>query len=64
MREHDHEGDSGFRPRGDRVEQPDHDLVGRAAASEEYATDARRGVEAILGEFYRSVGWRVSVRWK
>ena len=33
MREHDHEGDGGFRPRGDRVEHDDHDLVGRAAAA-------------------------------
>ncbi|MFE9751328.1 DUF4157 domain-containing protein [Saccharothrix saharensis] len=33
MREHDHDNDGGFRPRGDRVEQADHDLVGRAAAA-------------------------------
>jgi hypothetical protein len=33
MREHDHDSDGGFRPRGDRVEQADHDLVGRAAAA-------------------------------
>ncbi|MFJ6675391.1 DUF4157 domain-containing protein [Actinosynnema sp. NPDC091369] len=33
MREHDHDGDGGARPRGDRVEQTDHDLVGRAAAA-------------------------------
>ncbi|KOX18753.1 hypothetical protein ADK67_34905 [Saccharothrix sp. NRRL B-16348] len=33
MREHDHEADGGFRPRGDRVEHEDHDLVGRAAAA-------------------------------
>ncbi|TQM83930.1 uncharacterized protein DUF4157 [Saccharothrix saharensis] len=33
MREHDHDHGGGFRPRGDRVGQADHDLVGRAAAA-------------------------------
>lgn len=31
--EHEHDGDSGFRPRGDRVDREDHDLIGRAAAA-------------------------------
>lgn len=30
---HDQEAESGFRPRGDRVERDDHDLLGRAAAA-------------------------------
>ncbi|MFD0203275.1 MULTISPECIES: eCIS core domain-containing protein [Saccharothrix] len=33
MREHDHEADSGLRPKGDRVEHADNDLLGRAAAA-------------------------------
>jgi hypothetical protein len=35
MRGHDneHELDAGFRPKGDRVERDDHDLIGRAAAA-------------------------------
>jgi hypothetical protein len=39
-------------------------LVERVAGSEDYKTTARRGVEGMLGEFYRGVGWQVSVRWK
>ncbi|ONI89113.1 hypothetical protein ALI22I_16500 [Saccharothrix sp. ALI-22-I] len=31
--EHDHDGDVGFRPKGDRAEREDHDLMGRAAAA-------------------------------
>lgn len=31
--EHEHYGDGAFRPRGDRVEREDHDLLGRAAAA-------------------------------
>ncbi|WP_433263002.1 DUF4157 domain-containing protein [Actinosynnema sp. CS-041913] len=30
---HEHEGESAFRPKGDRVEREDHDLMGRAAAA-------------------------------
>jgi hypothetical protein len=39
-------------------------LVERVAGSEDYKATARRGVEGMLGEFYRGVGWQVSVRWK
>jgi hypothetical protein len=39
-------------------------LVERAAATDENAATARRGAEGMLAEFYRGVGWRVSVRWK
>jgi hypothetical protein len=39
-------------------------LVERAAATEDNAATARRGVESMLAEFYRAVGWQVSVRWK
>ncbi len=39
-------------------------LVERVASSEDYRATARRGVEAMLAEFYRGVGWYVSVRWK
>ncbi|WP_033441631.1 eCIS core domain-containing protein [Saccharothrix sp. NRRL B-16314] len=31
--EHEHDGEGAFRPRGDRVEREDHDLLGRAAAA-------------------------------
>ncbi|WP_158852236.1 eCIS core domain-containing protein [Saccharothrix deserti] len=31
--EHDHDGDGGFRPKGDRAERDDPDLMGRAAAA-------------------------------
>jgi hypothetical protein len=30
---HDHDLDTGFRPKGDRIERDDHDLLGRAAAA-------------------------------
>ncbi|MBB5959301.1 hypothetical protein FHS29_005921 [Saccharothrix tamanrassetensis] len=33
MRGHEHEGESAFRPKGDRVEREEHDLLGRAAAA-------------------------------
>ena len=39
-------------------------LVERAAGTEENAATARQGVESMLAEFYRAVGWQVSVRWK
>lgn len=39
-------------------------LIERVAKSEEYKSTARRGVEGMLGEFYRGVDWHVSVRWK
>jgi Protein of unknown function (DUF4230) len=39
-------------------------LVERAAGTEDNAATARQGVESMLAEFYRAVGWQVSVRWK
>jgi Protein of unknown function (DUF4230) len=39
-------------------------LVERAAGTEINAATARRGVESMLAEFYRAVGWLVSVRWE
>jgi hypothetical protein len=39
-------------------------LVERAAGTEANAATARRGVESMISEFYRAVGWQVSVRWK
>ena len=39
-------------------------LVERAASSEEHLATARKGVEGMLGEFYRGVGWTVTVQWK
>jgi hypothetical protein len=39
-------------------------LVERAANTAENAATARRGAEGMLAEFYRAVGWQVSVRWK
>ena len=39
-------------------------LVERAAGTEVNAAAARRGVEGTLADFYRGVGWQVSVRWK
>ena len=39
-------------------------LVERAAGSEDNRATARQGVEGMLGEFYRGVGWHVSVQWK
>jgi Protein of unknown function (DUF4230) len=39
-------------------------LVERVAGSEDYKATARRCVEGMLAEFYRGVGWHVSVQWK
>jgi hypothetical protein len=39
-------------------------LVERAAGTDENKMAARQGVEGKLAEFYRGVGWQVSVRWK
>jgi hypothetical protein len=39
-------------------------LVERAAGTEDNAAAARRGAESMLAEFYRAVGWQVSVRWE
>ena len=39
-------------------------LVERAAGTEDNAAAARRGAETMLAEFYRAVGWQVSVCWK
>jgi hypothetical protein len=39
-------------------------LVERAASAEEFMASARQGVEGMLAEFYRGVGWRVTVRWR
>lgn len=39
-------------------------LIERVAGSEDYKATARRGVEGMLAEFYRGVGWHVSVQWK
>ena len=39
-------------------------LVERAAGTEDNKAAARQGVESMLSEFYRAVGWQVSVRWK
>jgi hypothetical protein len=39
-------------------------LVERAARTEDNKTTARQGVASMLAEFYRAVGWQVSVRWK
>jgi hypothetical protein len=39
-------------------------LVERAAGTEDNKAAARQGVESMLAEFYRAVGWQVSVRWK
>jgi hypothetical protein len=39
-------------------------LVERAASSEEHLATARKGVEGMLGELYRAVGWTVTVQWK
>ncbi|CCH33766.1 DUF4157 domain-containing protein [Actinosynnema sp. NPDC047251] len=33
MRGHEHDGEASFRPKGDRVEREEHDLMGRAAAA-------------------------------
>jgi hypothetical protein len=39
-------------------------LVERAAGTEDKMATARQGVESMLAEFYRAVGWQVSVRWE
>ncbi len=39
-------------------------LVERVAGSDDLKSTARHGVEGMLGEFYRGVGWQVSVRWR
>jgi hypothetical protein len=39
-------------------------LVERAAGKEDNKAVARQGVEGMLSEFYRGVGWQVSVHWK
>ena len=39
-------------------------LVARAAGTDSHKTTARQGVESMLAEFYRAVGWQVSVCWK
>jgi len=39
-------------------------LIERVAGSEDHKATARRGVEGMLAEFYRGVGWHVSVQWK
>jgi len=39
-------------------------LVERAAGSDDNKATARQGVEGMLTEFYRAVGWHISVRWK
>jgi hypothetical protein len=39
-------------------------LVERAASSDENKAEARRGAEEALAEFYRNMGWQVSVQWK
>jgi hypothetical protein len=39
-------------------------LVERADGSDDNKSTARKGAEEVLGEFYRAVGWEVSVRWK
>ena len=39
-------------------------LVERAAGTDENKAAARQGAEGMLSEFYRGVGWNVSVRWK
>ena len=39
-------------------------LVERASGSDDNKATARQGVEGMLTEFYRGVGWHVSVQWK
>ena len=39
-------------------------LVERAAGADDNKAMARQGVEEMLTEFYRAVGWHVSVQWK
>ena len=39
-------------------------LVERAAGTEDNKATARQGVEGMLEEFYRGVGWQVLIQWK
>ena len=39
-------------------------LIERAAGSDDNMATARQGVEGMLAEFYRGVGWQVTVQWK
>jgi hypothetical protein len=39
-------------------------LIERAASSEDYKETARRGVQGLLAELYRDVGWNVLIQWK
>jgi hypothetical protein len=39
-------------------------LVERASGSDDNKAAARQGVEGMLSEFYRAVGWHISVQWK
>jgi hypothetical protein len=39
-------------------------LVERAAGSDDNKAAARQGVEVMLIEFYRAVGWHISVQWR
>jgi Protein of unknown function (DUF4230) len=39
-------------------------LVERASGSDDNKATARQGVEGMLTEFYRAVGWHISVQWK
>jgi hypothetical protein len=38
-------------------------LVERASGSDDNKATARQGVEGMLTEFYRAVGWHISVQW-
>ena len=49
---HDHDLETSFRPKGDRIEQDDHDLLGRAAAA---GRPDVLGAEGMLG-LQRAVG--------
>jgi hypothetical protein len=39
-------------------------LVERAAGSDDNKAVARQGVEGMLTEFYRAVGWHILVQWE
>jgi hypothetical protein len=39
-------------------------LVERAASAEDFMASARQGVEGMLAEFYRGIGWNVRVQWR
>jgi hypothetical protein len=39
-------------------------LVERAAGSDDKKAAARKDMEGMLSEFYRAVGWHISVEWK